>query len=113
MSLEAKAAHILAGPVGLEIRARDKRTAELDRKRAQLREAMAALSVAPGTAQTVEGLRVALTELNRERDDLNPRQAKWHVELRAIRERHALERTARARGERIPSLHSDPKAYAA
>ncbi len=38
-------------------------------------------------------------------------QAQWRSELRDIRERHAYERKARARGERVPNLHSDPNAY--
>jgi HK97 family phage prohead protease len=39
------------------------------------------------------------------------RQSRWQAELRAIRRRHDLERTVRVRGERIPSLYSDPEAY--
>ena len=33
------------------------------------------------------------------------------AELSAIHERHALERKARKRGERVPDLQTDPEAY--
>lgn len=39
------------------------------------------------------------------------RQARWQADIQAIHEGHALERKARARGERVPSLLSDPEAY--
>lgn len=38
-------------------------------------------------------------------------QARVQAELCAMYERYDLERKARARGERVPSLHSDPEAY--
>jgi hypothetical protein len=38
------------------------------------------------------------------------RRALWEADIRTIKERHALERKARARGERVPSIH-DPEAY--
>ena len=46
-----------------------------------------------------------------ERDELNPVQARMQAELRAIKERLAMETAARKRGEREPSLHADPEAY--
>jgi HK97 family phage prohead protease len=46
-------------------------------------------------------------------DETKQRQERWQAELRLVHERHALERKARARGERVPSLYSDPTAYAA
>ncbi len=41
------------------------------------------------------------------------RWERWRSDLSAIRQRHDMEQKARARGERVPRLSSDPEAYAA
>jgi hypothetical protein len=110
--LEAKAASLLSGPVGKEIYERTKRSAEINREQTRIRTAIEAMSVVPDSTKYVAKLRADLTRLDRAYDEVNPGGAKWREEIQAIQQRHALERAARKRGERVPSLHGDPEAYA-
>jgi hypothetical protein len=112
MVLESKAASLLHGPGGAEIDRRTKRSAEIAKEQTRIRTAIEAMTVVPDSSKYVAKLRADLAQLDREYDELNPFQAKWREEIRAIHERHALEHTAHKRGERVPSLHGDPEAYA-